>query len=137
MLNENASMKPLRLYVKAKSKLLNQIDPKNIPSLKSKETFIQRHRLKSVPKLPKTIVDFMEIITDQNYSQYSCDERKLPFYRGVWEINGDSNIVFISESVLNLLNTLSNVTLFSDGTFKVLPLYFRRKFRQLYVISII
>lgn len=133
---ENHLEKPLKLYLKAKQKLINEIDTANVPLPKSKESFIRRRQIKKVPKLPKTISDFIESMASDQFKHYSLDERKSAFYRGIWEVNGDANIVFISQSALELVNSMDNIRMFSDGTFKVLPRHFRRRFRQLYVINV-
>lgn len=127
--------KPLKVYLTTKKKLIDKINTVNIAPPKSKESFVYRRKLKKVPKLPKTITDFMEIMANAQYRHFSLDERKSVFYRVVWECNKNSNIVFISKQALDTLNTLDNVTLLMDGTFKVLPRHFRRRFRQLYIIS--
>lgn len=137
IMKDNDSEKPLKLYLKAKKKLCNEMDTANIPTPKSKESFVRRRKIKTVPKLPKTIEEFINIMSDDKYKHYSKTERNATFYRGVWEVNGNSNIVFISQETLDLLNTMDNVILLMDGTFKVLPRHFRRRFRQLYVINFI
>lgn len=137
IMKDNDFEKPLKLYLKAKKKLCNEIDTASMPTPKSKESFIRRRKIKKVPKLPKTIEEFINIMSDDKYKHYSKTERNANFYRGVWEVNGNSNIVFISQETLDLLITMDNVILLMDGTFKVLPRHFRRRFRQLYVINFI
>lgn len=134
---ENEMEKPLKVYLNTKKALINEIDTTNIPRPKSKEGFIYRRKMKKMPKLPKTIKEFMDIMEKAQYKHFSLDERKSVFYHGVWEDNGNANIVYISQTALETLNRLDNVTLLMDGTFKVLPRHFRRRFRQLYVISFI
>lgn len=137
ILKDNEMEKPLKVYLATKKKLISEINTQRIRSPKLKESFIYRRKMKKIPKLPKTITDFMEIMEKAQYKHFSLDERQSVFYRGVWEANGNSNVVFISQQALETLNSFDNVTLMMDGTFKVLPRHFRRRFRQLYVISFI
>lgn len=128
---------PRQLYLKTKKDLLNEIDTENIPPLKKREGFIYRRQKKYIPKLPLTIEQFEEYISNEKYRDYfTKDHRKLPYYRGVWTSGkGERNLVYISETILKLVNTMNNVAFFIDGTFKALPHHL--SFRQLYVISII
>lgn len=134
--DDNPYLYPRELYVKTRKQMKSQINPLNIPLKGKYNSFIQRKKRKIIPKIPKSIDEFEEFI--ENYKeQYFYDERNLPFYRKVWRTkSGESNIVFISESVLAKLKDLKeNIQLLMDGTFKVLPR--RPKFRQLYIISLI
>lgn len=127
---------PRELYVKTRKLLKNKINPLNIPLKAKYDNYIQRRKRKFVPKLPRSVAEFESLI--QNYKeQYFYDERDLPFYRDVWRTKaGESNIVFVSESVLDQLKEMKkDVHMLMDGTFKVLPRHI--KFRQLYIISII
>lgn len=137
VLEENEMEKPLKVYLTTKKKLIDQINTENVAPPKSKESFVYRRKMKKVPKLPKTITDFMKIMENAQYKHFSLDERKSVFYRGVWQCNNNSNIVFISQQALETLNTLDNVTLLMDGTFKVLPRHFRRRFRQASYIRVV
>lgn len=128
---------PRELYLKTKKDLLGKIDPVNIPPLKKKEGFIFRRQKEYIPRLPVTIEDFEKQIMDEKYRNfYSKDYRKLPYYRGVWSsVKKERMLVFISETILKKINSMDNVALFIDGTFKALPHHLQ--FRQLYVISVI
>lgn len=138
LLKQTPLESPLKVYLNTKRKLVNEIDTTNIPPPKSKESFVQRRKRKIIPKLPRTILEFQKAMQDVNFEQqYSFDDRKKNFYRGVWSINGNDNIVYISQTVLEELNQMGNVVLMMDGTFKVLPRHFRRRFRQLYIINVI
>lgn len=126
---------PRELYTKTRKRMKAEVNPLSIPLKGRYDTLIQRRKRKFIPKLPKSVKEFEDLI--QNYKeQYFYDERNLPFYREVWKTkSGESNVVFISESVLSKLKELKvNIHMLMDGTFKVLPRHI--KFRQLYIISI-
>lgn len=127
---------PRELYAQTRKRMKHQIDPLNIPLKGKCSSLISRRRRKYIPKLPKSVKEFEDLI-QQYKEQYFYDERDLPFYRNVWKTKaGESNVVFISESVLNKLKDMKdNIHMLMDGTFKVLPNHI--KFRQLYIISII
>lgn len=129
--------RPLKLYLETKKDMNGEIDTTNVPPPKSKESFIRRRRLLNVPKLPKTITEFIDILSDEDYKKYALDQSKSKFFRGNWEVDGAANLAFVSQRSLELLNTLDNVILMMDGTFKVLPRHFRRRFRQLYVVNVV
>lgn len=127
---------PRQVYLTTKTQLIDVIDLQNIPSLKKKEAFIYRRQRKYVPLLPSTVEEFEEYITDERYRPFfTNDHRNLPYFRGVWTSSkGERNLVFISESILRLINTMNHISFFMDGTYKALPHHI--SFRQLYVISV-
>lgn len=134
--DENPYLYPREIYTKVRKSMKNTINPMNIPLKGKYDTLIHRRKRKFIPKLPKTVEEFEDLIKDYE-EQYFYDERNLPFYREVWNTKaGESNVVFVSESTLNKLKEMkTNVHMLMDGTFKVLPRHI--KFRQLYIISII
>ncbi|KAJ6642953.1 hypothetical protein Bhyg_07909, partial [Pseudolycoriella hygida] len=62
---ENVMEKPLKVYLKTKQKLIDQINTNHIAPPKSKESFVYRRRMKKIPKLPKTMADFMRNIENE------------------------------------------------------------------------
>lgn len=128
---------PRQIYLATKLELKDMVNLESIPSLKKKEGFIYRRQRKFIPLLPTTVEEFENYITDERYRQFfSNDYRNLPYFRGVWtSIKGERNLVFISETMLKLINTMNLIALFMDGTYKALPHHI--PFRQLYVISFV
>lgn len=103
---------PRQVYLTTKTQLIDVIDLQNIPSLKKKEAFIYRRQRKYVPLLPSTVEEFEEYITDERYRPFfTNDHRNLPYFRGVWTSSkGERNLVFISESILRLINTMNHIS---------------------------
>ncbi|KAJ6649210.1 hypothetical protein Bhyg_04444, partial [Pseudolycoriella hygida] len=132
--------RPAKIYLEAKRAMLeltdDPVDEGNLPAPKQTRGFIETRIKEHVPRLPKTIEEFHSWIGQEKYKRFAENSSKLPFYRGVWEsAKGEKSVVFISETALKLVNTLNNVTLFMDGTFRALP--YHLKFGQLYVINLI
>lgn len=127
---------PRQVYLATKEQLKDTVDLTNIHPLKKKEGFIYRRQRKHIPPLPSTVEDFEKFITDEKYRQFfTCDQRKLPYYRGVWTSSkNERNLVFISETILKQINEMNHIAFFMDGTYKALPHHI--PFRQLYVISV-
>lgn len=127
---------PRQVYLTTKTELKDTIDLTNIPSLKKKEGFIYRRQRKYIPLLPSTVEEFEKYIMDEKYRKFfTNDHRNLPYFRGIWtSTKGERNLVFISETILKLINTMNHIALFMDGTYKALPHHI--PFRQLYVISV-
>lgn len=127
---------PRACYQRAKIQLKNEIDRKNIQSLKSFESLIYRNQKQDIPPLPKTIAQLEQLILDLKYGKkYSHDERGNVLFRGVWRGTTGDNVAFVSESTLQEVRKLRQLVLLMDGTFKVLPCHL--KFRQLYIINVI
>lgn len=124
-------------YQQTKVKLKEKVDEMNIGESRRFSTFLHRCQKKHIPTFPKTISQFESSIEDNQYKDtYQFAERNhLRFYRGVWSDGLSSNIVFISQVVLDFINKQGKIILLMDGTFKVLPHHL--KFRQLYIISIV
>lgn len=135
-INRDPFQTPRQVYLRTKTELKDTIDLKNIPSLKKKEGFIYRRQRRHIPLLPATVEEFEKYITDEKYRQFfTNDHRNFPYYRGVWTSSkGERNVVFISETILKLINTMNHISFFMDGTYKALPHHI--PFRQLYVISV-
>lgn len=140
-LNEEIEKSPLEfgreVYLKTMDAMVNEIDVTNAPDKKELGSFIYRRKLKFVPKLPKTVTDFEDMVKNRKYRErFTKDRKKQPFYRGVWKSSeGGCNIAYISETVWKIVILLSSIVLRMDGTFKVLPRHI--KFRQLFIISVI
>lgn len=140
-LDKKIAKKPLdfgrEVYLNTMEDMLDEIDVNNAPDKSELSSFIYRRKLTFVPKLPKTVADFEEMINNKNYNEkFTKDKRKQPFYRGVWRSEkGGCNIAYISETILKIVLLMSSIVLRMDGTFKVLPRHI--KFRQLFIISVI
>lgn len=106
---------PLELYTKAKEALAGQINMRYISELKNYFVFIHRKQDLNVPLKATTIEHFEELINNPKYQKsYMFDTRQKLFYRGVWRNSAGSNVVFISSSVLEKINTLKSVLLLMD-----------------------
>lgn len=115
------------LYLQAKLKLKDKVDEMNIGESRKFGGFLHNRQKRQIPVFPRTIPEFETSIEHEQYKNiYQFAERNnLRFYRGIWNDGFNSNIVFISQMVLDLVNK----------TFKVLPHHI--KFSQLYIISIV
>lgn len=85
-----------------------------------------------VPRAPTTLSEVIEAFafepTMTAYGYTASDPRSL-FYRGSVEAHGFS--VFATEFVAKAVEAMSDLRLFGDGTFRVVP---KSCFKQLYVI---
>lgn len=127
------------IYLEARKKITTA-DQLNTPGSTSYSSFLHRRRRKNIPKIPRTIDEFENLINDDQFKQqYSFDQRNLAFYRGIWkDKNGHSMVVFLSETGLQKLKEMSDdgdIEILMDGTFKILPRHL--KFCQLYIMSFI
>lgn len=136
---QNAFLLPREIFHNAKLEMIKKekTKPANLPLQRNKNSFIYRRRRKQIPLLPNTVESFEEMISDPKYKQnYTTDFTDLQFYRGVWNTkSNEKNIAFVSQTVLDKFNTLSDGKMRADGTFRALPKHM--KFSQLYIISII
>lgn len=134
--NENNHWTAREAYCKARESL-HENDVNYIPARKSYGTFVHRMKKKFEPKIPHSFEEFDEFINDEKYKKkYSFDSRNNTFYRGSWKTkNGDSMIVFISETGQKFLEEQTNIELMMDGTFKLLPRLI--KFAQFFIMSFI
>lgn len=117
--------KSQEIYNEAKKALRDQIDMSNIPERERFDTFIHRKLKKYIPLLAKSIEEFEKLINDPQYSSHHVyDEQKKLFYHGVWRGSTGSNVVFLSDTVLQEVLKLpkknESVKLLLDGTFKVI-----------------
>lgn len=68
--------------------------------------------------------------------RYTFDSRNKTFYRGIWKTNKNhSMIVYLSESAMEVLQTMDMIEIMMDGTFRILPSHM--KFSQLYIMSFV
>lgn len=138
-LDKEIKKKPLEfareVYLNTMDDMVDEIDIVNVPDKKELSGFIYRRKRKFVPKLPKTVAEFDEIIRQEKNELFTKDKRKKEFFRGTWKSSSGCNIAYISETVLKIVLTMSLIVLRMDGTFKILPRHI--KFRQLFIISVI
>lgn len=115
--------KPLKLHLITKNQLSNTIDEGYLHTAKETRSFIAAKQKDDVPRLPKTVKEFESFIAQDKYQKnFTTDSKNLPSYCGVWESDkGEKSVVFISTTVLKIVNTLNYIALFMDGTFKALP----------------
>ncbi len=134
---QNSFLLPREIFHNTKLALLKQVNPMNVPLQRNKTSYIYRRRRKQIPLLPKTVNDFEKFISDPQYRQYyTTDFRDKEFYRGVWKTkSNEKNIAFVSETVLEKFNTLTDGKMRADGTFRALPKHM--KFCQLFIVSVI
>lgn len=139
-LDKNIRANPLEfgreVYLQTMEAMVDTINVDDCPDKKELSSFIYRRKRKFLPKLPKTVADFEEMLTDERYNQrFTKDKRKNTFYRGAWKSEkGGSNFAFISETILRIVLLMSSISIRMDGTFKMLPRHMN--FRQLFIISV-
>lgn len=83
------------------------------------ESTLQKARRKCLPRLPVSAAEFDQMMNEDWHGRFAVTMNGKEFYRTNLKINGNNNLIFVSENTKTLLATATEIHV--DGTFKCVP----------------